>query len=547
MPNSLQVALAMASGRKPKRVILRLRVVELDRYSYYNECINAIKAYLNFVGYSPDEIDKHRHHAHIETFWGQELGQKYFNIILDMDKILIDAPDFNTLPHEIYRVYRNEQQGVFVQADLAILITALHTALYIFNPSGLVNQGGLYPHRRFAYLVWFIVPVIMASLAFLNPEGGYTSQGTFCQMPVRPFWYRLGLSWVPRYLILTIMLGLYVAIYIYVRAKFRAIEDDLSHPSLWREIVTGHRDNNDREKMVAEKYSPRKVKKRGDTHQLRRHGLISTGSDSSSNSVNWTPQRITFDRTMTALTMMSLEVGRQDRELRDGPDFSNLEPPSRRDPIRLESFSQEERPAVRGSNMTMADVLNESRLSDRETVERRNTSRSDLEGAGLDNMSPTDQLRMAHRNIRRQLRLLFVYPLVYFLMWMIPFANHCLQYGDQYSKHPSFVLSTLLIIDLALQCAVNCVLFSTREKPWRYIPSTDGTLLSSFKFRRRTQSISSRNDHDISPRKRKSQPVSAQARDAHGRRELERADAIKLRDMPKNSSGAADKNNHHCW
>lgn len=255
-------------------------------------------------------------------------------------------------------------------------------------------------------------------------------------------------------MILTIILGLYIAIYIYVRGKFKAVEDELSHPSVWRAVVTGEKEIDDRGEVVDKKHSPGRIKRRGPP-KLHRHGLITTRSDSSSSSVNWTPQKITFDSTMPASTVLSLEVERHDQA-------SHLQLPSRGDLVGLESPSQEETPAVPGS-IAMVDVLNESRLSEREMAESRRMSKGDLEG-GRKKIPHTDQLRIAHRNIRRQLRLLFVYPLVYFLMWMIPFANHCLQYGDNYSQHPSFILNCFVIIVLSLQCAVNCVLFSTREK-----------------------------------------------------------------------------------
>ncbi|MCJ1436542.1 hypothetical protein MMC27_005921 [Xylographa pallens] len=74
-----------------------------------------------------------------------------------------------------------------------------------------------------------------------------------------------------------------------------------------------------------------------------------------------------------------------------------------------------------------------------------------------------------HRDIKRKLRLLFIYPLVYMLMWTLPFVMHCLQYTDYYSQNPPYVLAVFVTAVLALQGAVDSVLFSTREKPWRHL------------------------------------------------------------------------------
>ena len=83
-------------------------------------------------------------------------------------------------------------------------------------------------------------------------------------------------------------------------------------------------------------------------------------------------------------------------------------------------------------------------------------------------------LRRRHRAIKRQLRYLFIYPLVYMIVWTIPFASHCLQYTDYFSRNPPYALQCASVSVLALQCAVDCCLFAFREKPWRHI-NADGT------------------------------------------------------------------------
>lgn len=62
----------------------------------------------------------------------------------------------------------------------------------------------------------------MASLAFADTSLPYTSSGAFCYLPTRPIWYRLALSWIPRYLILSTIMVVYLAIYIYAKHKFDA-------------------------------------------------------------------------------------------------------------------------------------------------------------------------------------------------------------------------------------------------------------------------------------------------------------------------------------
>jgi hypothetical protein len=93
--------------RQPKRVILRLRVNEFEGCdpSEYND---AIKAYLAFAGRSTNKLKENKHYAHIEPFQALELQQTSFHITFDLEKDFLDDPNFQNLPHEIYRVRRDK-------------------------------------------------------------------------------------------------------------------------------------------------------------------------------------------------------------------------------------------------------------------------------------------------------------------------------------------------------------------------------------------------------------------------------------------------------
>ena len=106
-------------------------------------------------------------------------------------------------------------------ADFAILLIALHTMLAIFKPTNKAGEGGLYPYRAWIYPFWLGPPLLAASLAFINKKNAYITSGTYCYLPKRPLWYRLALSWIPRYLIISTIFLMYASIYIYVRVKFR--------------------------------------------------------------------------------------------------------------------------------------------------------------------------------------------------------------------------------------------------------------------------------------------------------------------------------------
>lgn len=95
----------------------------------------------------------------------------------------------------------------------------------------------------------------------------------------------------------------------------------------------------------------------------------------------------------------------------------------------------------------------------------------------------TDHLRHTRQAIRRQLRFLFIYPLIYLLMWSFPFASHALNYDDRYVNRPIFWLSIVQTCSLALQAGVDSVVFSLREKPWRRIDDSSRLSIPHFKGR----------------------------------------------------------------
>lgn len=77
---------------------------------------------------------------------------------------------------------------MLMTTDWAVLMIAIHSAIYIFRPGNMLGEGGLYRYRYYAYVGWILFPTLMASLAFVNDDGAYGNTGTLCVLPIRPFW-----------------------------------------------------------------------------------------------------------------------------------------------------------------------------------------------------------------------------------------------------------------------------------------------------------------------------------------------------------------------
>ena len=55
------------------------------------------------------EYEMRKHFAHVEPFQAPELNQTTFHVVLDIEQHLLNEPNFDTLPHEIYRMRRDKE------------------------------------------------------------------------------------------------------------------------------------------------------------------------------------------------------------------------------------------------------------------------------------------------------------------------------------------------------------------------------------------------------------------------------------------------------
>ncbi|KIW97812.1 uncharacterized protein Z519_01396 [Cladophialophora bantiana CBS 173.52] len=344
-------------------------------------------------------------------------------------------------------------------SDVAILIIALHSILYIVRPNNTLGEGGLYRYRHWIYVMWLGLPLLAASLAFIDNKDAYVTAGTFCYLPKRPFWYRLALSWVPRYLVISVILIMYIWIYIYVHIKFRGFdnlgETDSSYES-----------------------------------EMRQRSDFSTKSahieGRSTNQSSTRPSQTSMQNRSPGVILTAEEC-----QPRDEMSFITQRPPhgTFRD---THQESEGRNMLARGSewsgdtqvppaNTTVQGVPSPSATSERQSrsMVPQPPSPAKGEACGTSIVCPAtaapfpsgvnDPLKRTRLAIRKQLRYLFIYPLVYIIMWSFPFASHALNYSNYYVQHPIFWLSLVQTIMLSLQAGIDSMLFSWTEKPWRRI------------------------------------------------------------------------------
>ncbi|KAK2627686.1 hypothetical protein QTJ16_002332 [Diplocarpon rosae] len=405
-------------------------------------------------------------------------------------------------------------------SDFAVLMIAIHSALYIFRPRSTGSEGGLYPYRKFAYMLWIVFPVLMASLAFVNHRHAYVSEGTYCYLPVRPFWYRLALDWIPRYLIFVFILAIYASIYFYVGYKFKDFDR-----------LTNRIPQTKRNSRGSVEKRPRKSSSRRDratvphTPNLTYHGLISEPSqDAMTETAVRKPSVSTMDSYGSKLWYARTGPHRFMWQSFSAPDHSSSTPPSEGSLAEVDSFEGPATPrplpptfprSISPTNESDSDMPSRAtswrdgfvrrfspyNSSSNNTAARhsvvdiftvlrshpdrssRSMSISQLRLTNSRGQTVADaELARTRDKIHRQLRFLFIYPMVYIGMWILPFVSHGLQYSDRFAIDPPFAITCCTTVSICMQAAVDAWLFSTREKPWRHIPGTDGGFWVSLKF-----------------------------------------------------------------
>ena len=348
--------------------------------------------------------------------------------------------------------------------DCGNLVIAIHGSMCIFKPRTHLGEPGLYQYRKYVYAAWFLLPLLMAGLAFVQPGGVYVNQGTFCYLPVRPFWYRLALSWIPRYVILITIVLLYLAIYVYVLKKFRRFGFD-------------NKTANKRPSYSSISLEGRPIPQGDGAADSLQTTAVGLDSDPSSRRPS-EPLHAGGFQGLIGAGWENYQFGSSSMPIDPVPESETI------DPLELEPLSPRQARNMSLATTVQGTVIEDNghrpHRSDAWTLIRalRETSPSAFDGTfdGTYNDCPASDrtitnpaLRARHTAIKRQLRFLFVYPATYFLAWLVPFVHHCLQYSDVYSANPSFALSSTSIVLLAMQCAFNVTLFAWREKPWRFI------------------------------------------------------------------------------
>lgn len=365
-------------------------------------------------------------------------------------------------------------------SDISVLLIALHSALYIYRP-----KSGLYPYRWWAYGAYIFVPVLFASLAFIDGVR-YKNVGYICYLPNGKGWAHLALSWIPRHVLFAIIIITYACIYLYVRARIIDYE------------------RRDSTAQIAGQ-PPKPRPRLHSLTQITTHGFVHTVSVLRRSSKTAHKEHVSFaDNTHSGRDADDSPV--RSPIIWKVPNFgepssSALEgsPPDDRGPGGPSNFPSLDLPPPTvpppGRRSTPFDVSSTSTIGSWKQAAATNAeirpqpNRSISSGTippifpvchKLPPPSPvrpplptylstthiTSHASLHRHKIRRQLRSLVVYPLLYLLIWIFPLVNESYGY-DSLSTRPSWI-PVMSLVSLAVQGAADSAVFTAREKPWRH-------------------------------------------------------------------------------
>ncbi|KAJ1333180.1 G protein-coupled receptor GPR1 [Microdochium nivale] len=377
--------------------------------------------------------------------------------------------------------------------DIAVLMIAVHQALYVLN----AHEGGLYKYRRIAYIIWGVLPLVLAAVVPIT-GGRFVSNGPYCYLPVHPAWYRQALSWGPRYVIFGLISIIYASVYLYVGLRFRhfgKVQRSASAmgPAFFRKLS-----------VPAEEVPP--------TPPIMDHGLLDSARDSLSNTGKATNGRQDSVVSTTSTKVVNEHLVMAPRPARPRPDsiawnlhsFDHLESinaltgrhttsgldaslgiklpeqmnlpvrPSRmaqRSTTQVPDAQQHREAALLALTRSVSAPVETQKPSSSFPWQRTPTLATPVDGGVLHlSADATEEvMRRSRERTHRQLRLLVVYPIIYVISWIAPFVSHALGFADIASETTSgpFPLQVATIASFSIGAAVDCCFFLGWEKPWR--------------------------------------------------------------------------------
>lgn len=394
----------------------------------------------------------------------------------------------------------------FLAIDFSVLFITIHGAIQVYLPrvDPLDPRYGLNPIRYYINAFLVIVPLLLASLAFINPQGAYEYNAGVCWLPIQPIWYRLALSWIPRYVIFVTIIVLSFAVYIHIGNQFDAFREMWtisrreSHGSRWRYtfrsgMTTPHTPRSGAHDHLSDAISPHTMPQAHFDFDLSRRSSLSEGnwqdSRTRSQPSKYLVRRHAHEEVpRVALSLSTSSDGVGTTESSTDSEVSSImsaHAAERTAGDHVEQFRSSNEPPLSLDGVRSDVSHRKVRLPRQNSVVRRvlqglprdvadpgssQMIRSHADDAGFaGDSSPHHMLEAKRATVMLQVRMNFTYPIVYVALWVIPFVLHCMQYKAIYARDPPTALAALSNLCISGMGFANCLVFLLREQPWRIV------------------------------------------------------------------------------
>lgn len=411
-------------------------------------------------------------------------------------------------------------------SDAAVFLIALHWTVYIFRSNRATGESGIYPYRYLAFASYALYPTMMASLAFFTRFPAYVDTGQYCYLPVKPWWDRMSLSWIPRYINLTMIVIMYCASYAYIRITMRRFSRQQASAS------TSHRERRipDTPPLICHGLVPSPLESRRISFRVPASGSLYEGNQvfpvdenigfrdslrsrldrfsmNSAKAKAWQWQGLDWEAEAgehaSTSGLVSPRTDGPERVVGSGETEHKLQPPrpslsAVKPGGKVESLSvQPSTPLYRISCEFYRRPISTAMEEERAKGDIINFDRSSrLNGPQMHiytmlqqgpsvqteaNPTPTppiasldyealesDGVSRGRDRIRRQLRLLFIYPAVYACVWIFPLVSDVIAFQKDNHHGPFWILAASLV-SMCVQGLADTIVFSLREKPWRHM------------------------------------------------------------------------------
>ena len=368
-------------------------------------------------------------------------------------------------------------------ADFAVIFVAVHFALLIFKPNWKWRnmrtgnlEGGLYKYRAIIWPATFMIPSIMASLVFIDynvinyslvsnnirivsdnnnfdfkfepRRGGFKPWSAWAYLPPDPLWYKYVLSWGLRYVLILFIIGIYLAIYIYVSRETLKIRKQLGgfdpaemseheRRPLWQkltivpfiniwDIVTGFFSLSLSDPMDSDTESELNGGEHDFLKKVHSHDHRSLDQESA--------QELPSRAASPPLSRGTYEMANMDSHAAiSGATGSAMGS------------------ATASTAGTDGSALNHNTLTDVRLNLQRETYR---------------RMRRRREQVQKNLRFIFIYPFSYLVIWSFPIASDISQTRHEVINGPIIWLSYVDTFIRPLSCLSHTFVFILREKPW---------------------------------------------------------------------------------